>query len=82
MRPKNREPRIFEYRIKYNSGLDHSALDSCHFYSAISAEKALEFHFSIMKKKSFQGQVISVEEKNPFSRRWEDMSHVIKETLE
>jgi len=82
VRPKSVEPRIFEFRIKYNEELNPSALDSFRYYSATSAENALDFHQSAMKNRGTQGQTISIEEKNPYSCAWEDRSHVIKEKLE
>ena len=78
MKAKKREPRLFEYRIRYNAGAGHSAVDSYHYYSALNAEQALGFHVSMMKKKELSGQTISIEEKNPYSQKWEDKSEIIE----
>lgn len=81
MTPKKKyeSPKLFEFRVKYNAGADHSAVDSYHYYSAESAEDALVYHNSMMKKHKFQSQTISVEKKNPYSNEWEDQSYVINQ---
>lgn len=81
MTPKKKyeSPKLFEFRVRYNAGADHSAIDSYHYYSAESAEDALVYHNSMMKKHKFQSQTISVEKKNPYSNEWEDQSYVINQ---
>ena len=79
MKKTNREPRLSEYRVRYNAGSDQSAVDSYHYYNALSADQALDFHLSMMERKGFNGQTISVEKKNPYADKWEDRSHVISE---
>ena len=64
---KNKEPRAFEYRVKYNAGAEHSAIDSYHYYNAINASDALIYHNLTMRNKNLECQVISVEKKNPYS---------------
>tara|TARA_B100000214_G_C23525974_1_gene427187 strand:- start:192 stop:443 length:252 start_codon:yes stop_codon:yes gene_type:complete len=65
-------PKLFEYRVRYNAGVEHSALDSYHYYNAENASEALNYHNTIMRNKGVQCQNISVEKKNPYSNRWED----------
>ena len=73
----NKEPRTSEYRIRYNAGAEHSAVDSYHYYNAINASDALCYHNTVMRNKNVECQVVSVEKKNPYSNQWEDESHVI-----
>ena len=81
MKPKKKYeyPRLFEFRVRYNDGADHSAVDSYHYYSAESAKDALAFHTSMMEKRKIKSQTISVEKKNPYSNEWEDQSYVINQ---
>jgi hypothetical protein len=74
---KYSDPQLFEYRVKYNAGAGHSALDSFHYYTAESAEQALSYHNAMMKKNNFRSQTISIEKKNPYANRWEDESNCI-----
>ena len=74
---KYEAPKLFEFRIKYNAEAAHSALDSYHYYSAESAEDALSFHTSMMKKRKFKSQTLSIEKKNPYSDKWEDQSYIL-----
>tara|TARA_A100001037_G_C14938583_1_gene539438 strand:+ start:289 stop:537 length:249 start_codon:yes stop_codon:yes gene_type:complete len=76
---KNKEPRAFEYRVKYNAGAEHSAIDSYHYYNAINASDALIYHNLTMRNKNLECQVISVEKKNPYSNKWEDESYVLNQ---
>ena len=65
------------YRIKYNIGSDHAAMNSYHYYQAITAEQALSFHEFSMNKKKYFCQTLSVEKKNIYSNKWEDCSGII-----
>lgn len=78
-KPKNKEPRAFEYRVKYNAGAEHSAIDSYHYYNAINASDALIYHNTVMANKKVDCQVVSVEKKNPYSNKWEDESYVLNQ---
>jgi hypothetical protein len=69
---------LFEYRIKYNVGMNHSALDSYHFYLAKDADQAFDFHLSSMKHNCASAQNLSIEKWNPYSEKWEDKSDHIK----
>jgi hypothetical protein len=73
MKKVNKVP-LFEYRIKYNVGMNHSALDSYHFYLAENADQAFEFHLSSMKHNHASAQNLSIEKWNPYSEKWEDES--------
>ena len=75
---KYSSPNLFEYRIKYNAGADHSASDSYHYYTAESAKDALNYHTLMMKKHNYISQTISIEKKNPYANRWEDESGFLK----
>jgi len=66
------EPKLSEYRIKYNAGLEHSAIDNYHYYHAYTAEEAFQFHIEVMSKKHAEAQNISVERFNPYSSEWEN----------
>lgn len=67
---KNKEKRLFTFRVKYNYGDYISAEDSYHYYSTYSAEQALDNHCISMEKKQLQCQVISVERLCPWSDKW------------
>ena len=71
--------KLFEYRIKYNAGQEHSAMDSYHYYMALSASQAFHFHMETIKHKHTCVQNISIEKYNPYSQKWEDRSEVIPE---
>jgi len=71
---KSNQPKLFEFRIKYNAGAGHAAQDSYHYYNAENAEQALDFHNSMAKKHNLRMQTLSVEKYNPYSDSWEDES--------
>ena len=64
--------KIWEYRIKYNPGAGHSAMDSYHYFNATCAAEALEYHNVMMKKHRFRSQTLSVERRCPYSNKWID----------
>lgn len=76
---KYSSPKLFEFRVKYNAGAGHSAVDSYHYYFTEDAQQALEYHESMMKKRGYRSQTLSVEKKNPYSNKWEDESEVINQ---
>jgi hypothetical protein len=79
---KDKKPntnRLYEYRIRYNAGLEQSAFDSYHYYNAEEASQALSYHNAMMAKKGFDHQTISIEKKNPYSLKWEDESYIINQ---
>lgn len=59
-----------EYRIIYNAGEDHAAMDSKHYYQAYSAEEALSFHNEMMSKKHFKSQLVGIEKYCPYAQKW------------
>ena len=69
--------RIFEFRIKYNAGAEHSVIDNYHYYNAETAENALNFHLEMIAKHNLQVQTLSVEKYNPYSDKWEDESTIL-----
>lgn len=69
----------FEYRVRYNPSEDHFATDSYHYYTAPSAEEALNYHNAMMLKHGSECQILSVEKKNPYSNKWEDESYVLNQ---
>lgn len=71
--------KLFEYRIKYNAGLDESAINSFHYYMAETASQAFHFHIQALKHKKKCVQNLSIEKYNPYSQRWEDRSEAIEE---
>lgn len=75
----NEHPKLFEYRIKYNAGAGHAELNNYHYYNAESAEKALNFHLSMIEKHGLEMQTLSVEKYNSYSDLWEDESYVINQ---
>lgn len=77
---KEKEPRLFEYRIKYNAESTHSALDNYHYYNAFTASQALDFHDSSLRKNNLVLQTLSVEKFNPYSNKWEDKSEILTTT--
>ena len=75
---KSNEPKLFEYRIKYNAGAGHAAQDSYHYYNAQNAEQAFNFHNSMVKKHNLRMQTLSIEKYNPYSDSWEDRSVILE----
>tara|TARA_R100000773_G_C4209026_1_gene109077 strand:+ start:57 stop:311 length:255 start_codon:yes stop_codon:yes gene_type:complete len=71
---KYSSPKLFEFRIKYNAGAGHSAQDSYHYYNAEDAQQALEYHESMMKRRGYRSQFISIEKKNPYTNKWEGVT--------
>lgn len=69
--------RLFEFRIKYNAGPEHSAMDNYHYYMAETAELAYDFHLIAMRTKGKTCQNVSVDRFNPWSEKWEDVSEVL-----
>lgn len=73
----DRQARLYEFRIKYNAGLETSALDSYHYYMAETAEDAYNYHIEAMRRLRACAQHLSVERRNPWTYKWEDVSEVI-----
>ena len=71
--------KLFEYRIKYNAGQEHSMLDNYHYYMAETASQAFRFHVESIKHLKTCVQNISIEKYNPYSQKWEDRSEIINE---
>jgi hypothetical protein len=76
---KNNQPKLFEYRIQYNAGSEHSAIDSYHYYMAENASQAFHFHIEAIKHKKTSVQNICLEKFNPYSEKWEDKTEFIEE---
>lgn len=74
---KQTNPRLFEFRIKYNAGSELSAMNSFHYYMAETAEQAYQFHLDAMCRLHATAQHLSVERKNPWNNKWEDVSEVL-----
>lgn len=74
---KTNEPKLFEYRIKYNAEAVHVELDNYHYYNAPDAQTALDFHNAMIKKNDLAMQTLSVEKYNRYAQRWEDESDVL-----
>ena len=75
------EPKLFEFRIRYNAGADHAELDSFHYYNAVDAEHALAFHNAMVEKHNYSMQTVSIEKYNPYSQQWEDESEVLNQSV-
>lgn len=69
--------RLFEYRIRYNAGEEHCAIDNYHYYMAENCIQALDFHLTMIERKYLTVQNVSVEKYNPWSHTWEDRSDVL-----
>lgn len=79
MTGNDRQARLYEYRIKYNAGLNHAAFDNYHYYMAETPEQAFEFHLDAMRRHHLSCQNLQVEEKNPWVEDlWEDKSEQVK----
>tara|TARA_B100001175_G_C19096352_1_gene442976 strand:+ start:133 stop:348 length:216 start_codon:yes stop_codon:yes gene_type:complete len=65
----------YEYRILYKPLGSVNA--SYHYYLAYSAEQALSFQENMVESKGWKIETLSVEQKNPYSMKWEDCSEVI-----
>lgn len=70
MNKKNKEPRLYTFRIKYNPGASRAAQNSYHYFQAVDADQALQFHKAMMSRKKFQSQTIGVERKDPYANKW------------
>ena len=79
---KYSQPKLYEFRIKYNAGADHSVQDSYHYYQAENASQAMSFHKNMMKRKNFYSQTLSVEKKCPYRNKWMDESDEVKDELD
>ena len=79
MKKQSANNKLFEYRIRYNAGPGCSALDNYHYYMAESSTQAFNFHIESIKHKNTCVQNISIEKYNPYSKKWEDRSHMITE---
>ena len=75
-------PKLFDFRIKYNAGADHSAHDSYHYYQAQNALEAVSFHKDMMRRKGYKNQTLSVEKKCPYSKRWLNQSNEVADELD
>lgn len=75
----NKEEKLFEFRIKYNMGKYHSAQDNYHYYNALTAKDALEFHLAMLEKHDLEAQTLSIEKYNPYAGEWEDESYPINQ---
>ena len=67
--------RQFEYRILYRT--DGSVNSSYHYYLAYNAEQALSFQQNMADAKGWNIETISIEQKNPYSMKWEDCSEIL-----
>ena len=74
-----KQNRLFEYRIKYynSDGSSLAAFNSVRYYMAENAAQAFNFHLNNMVKHTITGRNLSVERKNPWNSKWEDVSEVI-----
>ena len=77
---KSIEPRVFEYKIKYNVDVPSNAMNSHHYYMACTVDQAVYFHEETMKRRKAVGSILCVEWYNPWANRWEDQSNSIKQT--
>ena len=59
--------RQYEYRICYKQ--KGSVNTSYHYYSALNAEQT--------KNKGWDIEILAIEEKNPYSLKWEDRSEAL-----
>lgn len=64
--------RIWEYRIKYNPGRGHAAVNSYHYFNATTAHEAYIFETEMRKHRDQHYQIISIERKCPYSNLWID----------
>ena len=78
---KQKDPRLFEYRIKYNAESIRSALNNYHYYNALSADQALSFHSSMLSRNKLSMQTLSIEKFNPYSNKWEDKSEILNQQI-
>ena len=67
--------RQYEYRILYKQS--DSVNTSYHYYSAVNAEQALEFQNQMTANKGWDIELLAIEEKNPYSLKWEDRSEIL-----
>lgn len=76
---KNSEPKLYEYRIKYNATKEVLASDNYHYFMAKDANEAFDAHMLMLKKNKLEVQNISIEKFNPYSSRWEDETLIVLE---
>lgn len=72
--------RLYEFRIRYNAGKEHSAFDNYHYYMAETASQAFNFHRKAMRRHGVCSQNISVEKFDPYAERWENQTNEINLT--
>lgn len=68
--------KLFEYRIKYNAGSYHSAMDNYHYFLAKNSKEALDAHESMLKKNNLIVQNIYIEKFNPYSGEWSERQNL------
>ncbi len=69
--------RQWEYRILYKQV--GSVNTSYHYYLASNPEQAIKFQNQMIKNKGWDIETISIEQKNPYSREWEDFSDILSD---
>ena len=69
--------KVFLYRIKYNAGLQPSALDNYHYYNAYTSDEALNFHIEVSNKHERKMQTLSIEKYDHYARKWRDESECL-----
>lgn len=79
----NKEPKLFEYRIKYISR--NSQGHNYHYYLAENAEKALEYQLEMMDHKHWEIELIKLERKAYSAyanrNRWVDESFILSQVI-
>ena len=64
--------RLWEYRIRYNPGRGHAAVDNYHYFNATSAHEAYLFEMEMREHRDQDYQIISIERRCPYSNSWID----------
>jgi hypothetical protein len=77
---KHKDPPLFEFRIKYNAGAEHSAINNYHYYMAENVDQAFSFHTEALRHNHVCVQNLSIEKLNPYSNKWEDYSDHITDS--
>jgi hypothetical protein len=75
MKNKNKNPRLYDFRIEYSS--EDSVMANYHYYNCETSAQALDFQREMIELKGWKIKLISIEKKNPYNGEWEDRSEVL-----
>ena len=66
----------FEYRIQYQHAQD--VMTNYHYYMCESAKKALEYQHEMISNHGWNVNILQIERRCPWSKRWVDESRALE----